>query len=277
MLADLDETLRQFLIHYAPLDTAEVDISFETPDREWSSRLSRPTVNCFLYDLRENHDLRQTNWDVSRENGSYVRRKEPLRFDVTYQVSVWAQAAEDEHRLLWHVLATLARHPFIPEDAFQGEVREQPISIPARVAQPDEGPRNMAELWQGIDNRVRPTVTYITTVSLDPNVVSVGPLVLRRSTRTLQLPQRDPLPDAVNPEIVDPTFGGRRLQPAQAARQPASAQSAPPAAAAAVGTSAAPVAPEAPSSPASRQARTAGTQGTARTQATRGNRPRPAN
>jgi hypothetical protein len=203
VLADLDETIRHFLIDYAPLDTTEIDISFDTPDREWSSRLSRPTVNCFLYDLRENHDLRQTGWDVTRENGSYVRKKEPIRIDATYQVSVWAQAAEDEHQLLWHVLATLARHPSIPEDSWEGVVRDQPLAIQTRVAQPNEGPRNMAELWQAIDNRVRPTITYTLTVALDPNVSSSGPLVLRRRTSFNQLIPPAKLPDAVNPEIAN--------------------------------------------------------------------------
>ena len=209
MLADLDETIRHFLIDYAPLDTTEIDISFETPDREWSSRLSRPTVNCFLYELRENHDLRQTGFDVTRENGAYVRKKEPIRIDATYQVSVWAQGAEDEHQLLWHVRATLARHPVIPEDTWEGVVREQPLALQTRVAQPDEGPRNMAELWQSIDNRVRPTITYTLTVALDPNVSTGGPLVLRRRTTYSQIPAR--LPDAVNPDLVNPQFGGRRL------------------------------------------------------------------
>ena len=203
MLADLDETIRHFLIDYAPLDTAEIDISFDTPDREWSSRLSRPTVNCFLFDLRENHDLRQTGWDVTRENGSYVRKKEPIRIDATYQVSVWAQAAEDEHQLLWHVLATLARHPVIPEDTWEGVVREQPLAIQTKVAQPTDGQRNMAELWQAIDNRVKPTITYTLTVALDPNVSSGGPLVLRRRTTYNQLNPPATLPDAANPEIVN--------------------------------------------------------------------------
>ena len=241
MLADLDETIRHFLIDYAPLDTTEIDISFETPDREWSSRLSRPTVNCFLYELRENHDLRQTGFDVTRENGAYVRKKEPIRIDATYQVSVWAQGAEDEHQLLWHVLATLARHPVIPEDTWEGVVREQPLALQTRVAQPDEGPRNMAELWQSIDNRVRPTITYTLTVALDPNVSTGGPLVLRRRFGYSQIDPPAKLPDAVNPELVNPQYSGRRLtappDPALAAASATTSVAAPaPAAAKAVKT-----------------------------------------
>src|SRR5258708_35695380 len=103
MFADLDETIRQLLIHHVPLNLSEVDVSFDAPDREWSGRLSRPTVNCFMYDVRENADLREAAWDFSRDtaNGTVTRKKLPVRFNAIYNVTVWARAPEDEHRLLW--------------------------------------------------------------------------------------------------------------------------------------------------------------------------------
>src|SRR2546425_13010782 len=101
MFADLDETIRQLLIRFVPLDLTEVDVSFEAPDRDWSGRLSRPTVNCFLYDVRENLELRRTDWEVQRKNGEGTSKRLPARIDATYQITVWARAPEDEHRLLW--------------------------------------------------------------------------------------------------------------------------------------------------------------------------------
>ena len=58
MIADLDETLQQLLKNELPIKNGEIDIKFEQPKREWSARLSKPTVNFFLYDLRENVKLR---------------------------------------------------------------------------------------------------------------------------------------------------------------------------------------------------------------------------
>ncbi len=187
MLADLDETIRQLLIREVPLDPSEVDISFDIPDREWSGRLSRPTVNCFLYDIRENHQLRGTDWDMVAGNGHSSRRRAPLRFDATYQVSVWARAPEDEHRLLWRVLWVLARHETLPEELLQGALREQPVPILAQVAQPEQAPRNAADLWQVIDNRIRPSLTLVVTLALDLDQVVTSPLVF---TRTLHLRDR---------------------------------------------------------------------------------------
>lgn len=183
MLADLDETIRQLLIREVPLDPGEVDVSFEAPDRDWSSRLSRPTVNCFLYDIRENHDIRRTDWERSQNNTAAFRHKPLLRFDSTYQISVWARAPEDEHRLLWRVLLALCRHPSLEGDMLLADLRSQPVALPARVSQPDQTRQNHADLWQSLENRIRPSLTYVVTLALDPDLVLTSPLVLTQIIR----------------------------------------------------------------------------------------------
>src|SRR2546430_1669972 len=100
LFADLDETIRQLLIRDVPLDLSEVDISFETPDRDWSGRLSRPTINCFLYDVRENLELRATDFEHMRNNsnGTTTTRRLPARVDATYQITIWARAPEEDRK-----------------------------------------------------------------------------------------------------------------------------------------------------------------------------------
>jgi hypothetical protein len=182
-----------------PLDVAEVDVSFDAPDREWSGRLSRPTVNCYLYDVRENHEFRETDYELERRNGVALRTKAPIRIDVSYQVTVWARAAEDEHRLLWRVLSALLRHARLPEELLQGELKHQLFPIRAQSAQPELGPKNAAELWQALDNRIRPGLTYVVTLALDPQVVFTSPLVFTRSARLFgssDHPRQDDTPDS---------------------------------------------------------------------------------
>jgi hypothetical protein len=186
VLADLDETIRQLVVRHVPLDLGEVDVSFETPDRDWSGRLSRPTLNCFLYDIGENLELRQSEWEVTRPspNHTRTRRRGVLRVNVTYNVAVWAKVAEDEHRLLWRVYAALARHPIIPPDVMVGEIREQIIPINARVGQPDAARASVTDLWQAVDNRIRPSLRYTVVVPLDPEVSITSPMVFTRDLRT---------------------------------------------------------------------------------------------
>src|SRR3990172_3170765 len=113
MIDDLDEALRQLLIRELPIKNGEVDIEFKQPTRQWSARISRPTLNAYLYDVRENVKLRQVQpgWEVSRGNGGGgIRRLNPVRLDCHYLITAWAAEPEDEHRLLARTLMALFRH-----------------------------------------------------------------------------------------------------------------------------------------------------------------------
>jgi hypothetical protein len=48
MISYLDETIRQLLTKKGKLDPTEVDIVFEMPDREWSGKITKPTVNDYM-------------------------------------------------------------------------------------------------------------------------------------------------------------------------------------------------------------------------------------
>jgi len=185
LFADLDETIRQLLIKEVPLDLSEVDVSFDAPDRDWSGRLSRPTINCFLYDVRENLDLRATDFETMRTNGraATTSKRVPARIDATYQVTIWARAPEDEHQLLWRVLVVLFRNQMLSENVLQGSLKNQLFATPAKIVQPNQARANPAELWQSIDNRIRPALTYTVTVPLDPDIVFTDPMIFTRRLR----------------------------------------------------------------------------------------------
>ena len=68
MLADLDETIRRLLVDELPVKNGEIEISFDQPRRDWSSRISKPTISIFMYDVRENNVLRRHQWE--RMNGN---------------------------------------------------------------------------------------------------------------------------------------------------------------------------------------------------------------
>jgi hypothetical protein len=171
MIADLDETIRQLLIADIPVQNGEVEISFFQPKREWSSKLSRPTVNFFLYDLRENATLRQATWDrlPARQNGdglAYLKRN-PYRVDCSYMLTTWATDPDDEHRLLARCLSALFKYPVLPESRLLGELQNQPFEIQARLAAHDHL-TNPAEVWSALDNEMRPSISYVITLAVDP-------------------------------------------------------------------------------------------------------------
>jgi len=178
MITDLDETIKKILVEKGKLDSGEVDISFETPDREWSASISKPTVNLYLYDIRENHEFRGHEWSIQKdENGIATRRKNPNRIDVSYLITVWTNDIDDEHRLLWHVLLTLFRYADLPQDIRQGQLAEQTRPIRTFIAQPDGLLNNPADLWTALDNEMKPAINYIVTLPLDTDVEFTAPVV----------------------------------------------------------------------------------------------------
>ncbi len=204
MIHDLDETLKQLLIQKAGLDPAEVDISFDVPTREWSTPVTRPTVNLYLYDIRENRALRQPMWEEpqSRESEALIKRS-LVRIDLSYLITCWTSAAEDQHRLLWRVLQTFMRHSPLPEDTLQGELRGHVYPLRTEVAQPDGVLRNVSDFWGALDNQLRPAISLVVTLELDLEEQKIAPLVF---AQVLKIGQRSPEPghNGRPAEILEP-------------------------------------------------------------------------
>jgi hypothetical protein len=211
MLEDLDETIRQILVAEIPIKNGEVEIAFDQPKREWSARLSRPTLNLFLYDVRENNVLRQHQWERLPGNGrdgqAHLKRM-PFRVDCTYMLSSWATVPEDEHRLLTRSLLALFRFPVLPDDRLVGGLRNPPFEIQTRLASHDRL-TNPAEVWASLDNEIRPSISYVVTLALDPWTEITSPVVSTlklQSGQAHRLPRAYGLADGTHSELVD--FGG---------------------------------------------------------------------
>ena len=192
MIADLDETIRQLLIEELPIKNGEIDIKFDQPKREWSSRLSKPTVSFFLYDVRENPTLRQHGWERLDDGTGRVtsQKRMPFRIDCAYLMTVWAADPEDEHRLLTRCLMALFKFPIIPIDRLIGTLRNPTFDISTRLAVHDKL-TNPAEVWSALDNELRPSIPYLITLALDPWAEVTSPAV--RSFK-LRIGEADQLP-----------------------------------------------------------------------------------
>lgn len=190
MIADLDETLRKLLIEELPIHNGEIDVKFDQPKREWSARLAKPTLNFFLYDVRENHMLRQHQWQQvtdGRGNGRTAQRKRsPFRIDCFYMITSWAAEPQDEHRLLARCLRALFRYPTLPEERLVGALQTPIFDIQARLARHDTL-TNPAEVWSALDNELRPSISYVITLALDPWTEVSGPIVRTLKLRTRQV------------------------------------------------------------------------------------------
>src|SRR5262249_1320248 len=116
MIHDVDRSLERLLRDRVPLRDERV--SFDAPDEGFRGRLELTalTVNLFLYDLRENHELRTPDWTVERlADGRAVKRPPRARLDLCYLITAWSPATPPdvlaEHALLGRVLRTLLLYP----------------------------------------------------------------------------------------------------------------------------------------------------------------------
>jgi hypothetical protein len=214
MIADLDETIRQLLLKELPVKNGEVDIKFDQPKREWSARLSKPTVNLFLYDLRENTILRQHQWEQVRDGkGTVTKKRSPLQVDCFYMLTTWAADLEDEHRLLSRSIMALFRFPVIPGDRLVGSMRNAKYEIQTRLAGNDRL-TNPAEVWTSLDNEMRPSISFIVSISLDPWQEITGPAVRSLTFRAGQAtsPEREQSIQEGSEGLALVYFGGSILE-----------------------------------------------------------------
>lgn len=167
MIHDVDDTLKELLVQKAPIDPSVIDIRFERPDQEWAAGVTRPTINLFFYDLRENHELRSNQRFLTRNGDAGVETRAPARMDLSYLVTVWTADVSDEHQLLGRVLATLLRFPVLPADVLKGSMQTQPLPPRAWIAQPERTPHPW-EFWGHVDHGMKAGLNFILTTSLQP-------------------------------------------------------------------------------------------------------------
>jgi hypothetical protein len=204
MIDELDEVLRRLLVRDLPIKNGEVDVKFHQPRREWSARVSRPTLNLFLYDIRENQKLRQAQpmWDMERnKDGTVTKHRKPVRMDMHYMITAWATEPEDEHRLLSRTLLALLRYLQLPDDLLTESLQNQQSPISLMVAQYDEL-RTPTDVWNVIDNEMRPAIALVLTIAMDPFAPITGPLVRTRELIVGQspVPLRRQLDERIEPD-----------------------------------------------------------------------------
>jgi len=171
MIDDLDRTVEELLTRgLSPGLVEKPSISFLAPDSEFVSKVTLPAVDLFLYDIRENLELRNTQWVIDREDGKSTKKRAPVRVDCSYLITAWSGAdakssAFDEHFLLSEVMKVLLRHPTIPEVLLQGNLRGQKPPLPSSTLQPGRL-QSLGEFWQALGGKPKAALNYTVTIGV---------------------------------------------------------------------------------------------------------------
>ena len=174
MIRDLDETLSALLLRELPEELSrQVQISFATPDDQFPPQsVTTPAIDLFLYDIRENLDLRSNEVYVERQSdGTAIRTLAPVRVDFSYLVTTWPSEsvpdpAEDEHLLLGLVMQALLKHRILPADVLRGTLVGQKPPLPTSTLQPGRL-QSLGEFWQALGGKPKAALNYQVTLSVD--------------------------------------------------------------------------------------------------------------
>ena len=187
MIHDLDKTIEQLLKQDLPPElVSQVTISFATPDDSFPpTSVTLPAIDLFLYDVRENQDLRSNEWTVERRSsGMATKKRPPVRVECSYLITAWPSEsapnpAQDEHHLLGEVMKVLLRHPTIPAEALQGSLKGQEPPLPVMSLQPGRL-QSLGEFWQALGGKPKAALNYSVTIGVEPFEAVEGPVVLEK-------------------------------------------------------------------------------------------------
>lgn len=179
MIADVDQALRA-IIEEDALHGAGVEVTFDAPTKEWAGKRTGPTVDVFLYDIREDLRRRESGM-VNEYSGDHItaRHFPPRFFKLSYLVAAWTQRAEDEHGLLARLLTCFLQYQAIPSQHVDGMLAETGLPVPMSVALPPPEDRSFADVWSALGGELKPSLDVVVTAPLAiPRPFSVGPPVL---------------------------------------------------------------------------------------------------
>lgn len=169
MIADLDRAievvLREQLAEHGFEDARVV---FETPTKDWAAKLTRPTVDLFLYDLKRSEQPTAGPHTAGGANGT-ADIAPPLRIDLLFAITAWAPAVMDEHRLLSQVLAIL--HSFAALDDVLGDrLGDGSQRFPVTATIGGTRTDRRSEFWQSVGGHYKPAIDWTVTLSVESGV-----------------------------------------------------------------------------------------------------------
>ena len=175
---EVDQALRR-LVREEALRGTDVEVAFEAPTKDWAARRNAPTVNVYLYDVREDLRRRQRGLLNEYESGAVKARHLPPRhFKLSYLVTAWTQRPEDEHRLLSALLVGFLGYEALPAESLSGSLAELGLPVPMTVALPPPEDRAFADVWTALGGELKPSLDLVVSAPVDTGrVYPAGPPV----------------------------------------------------------------------------------------------------
>ena len=180
----MDSAVRALIQRDTP-GTTDVEVVFDAPTKDWATRRNAPTIDVYLYDIREDLRRRQrgllneySSIEQSTERFVVARHVPPRYFKLSYLITAWTQRPEDEHRLLSSLLQCFRGQEAIPADLLAGSLAELGLSVPVSIALPPPEDRSFADVWSALGGELKPSLDVVVSVPVETGQTYVtGPPV----------------------------------------------------------------------------------------------------
>jgi hypothetical protein len=186
---------------------SEVEVVFDAPTRDWSGRRNAPTIDLYLYDIRE--DLRRRERGLHNEYGDadselagrvVARHLPPRHFKLSYLITAWTQRPEDEHRLLSELLSCFLGYDALPPELITGDLAALGLPVPITVALPPPEDRAFADVWSALGGELRPSLDIVVSVPISTGQRwPAGPPVTEPTKITIGGSAGEPQPESYSP------------------------------------------------------------------------------
>jgi hypothetical protein len=168
VIHEVDETLRT-IVRRDVINGSDIEVVFDAPTKDWASRRNTPTIDIYLYDIREDPKRRQAGvLEVRDEQGRITgKRAIPRVYKFSYLVTAWTQRPEDEHRLLSSMLACFLRNDRIPTEWLTGSLQENDWPLDVTIGLPPPEDRALSDVWSALGGELKPSLDLVITTPVD--------------------------------------------------------------------------------------------------------------
>ena len=165
VIHEVDEVLKR-LLGGGALAGSGIDVAFDAPTRDWAARRNAPTINAYLYDIREDVNRRQRGAIAVNDERDVVREAASAAALVPAVVpgDRLDQAAAGRTpaavRRAGHAAAPrAARRP----TELPGALGALGLTVPLTVAGIQTEARSLAEIWSALGGELKPSLDLVIT------------------------------------------------------------------------------------------------------------------
>ena len=170
MISNVNEIIKNFIqSHLETQVVDEFEFNFNVPTKGASEKYDRNTINIYLLDVKENIDLRESQWENTYNSDGVLHKVSPtIMLDLYFLITTFSKEKdiEIEYLLFEKTLSALYQPSFatyLNQNVPSNLKREITLELfPQKYIAEHLG----LQLWSAIDQNVRPLISLRVTTPL---------------------------------------------------------------------------------------------------------------